>query len=709
MTDLAQWRRAPLKVVLWDPMAGKAAKTYTFVGTVPSNVLSDLRKGGGDHAADYYGKSTVKSIRGTEIVTDVEVFPEDNFLTLKEKIFLATGIPIYRQHLYDPEDGWIPYSLWTDRNNTIDIDAIADGAIKMSGVYVDKQLYERRAQIRIESRDTFILLRLRSSRLYRVVDLATFTRPVHSQLQAVVADNYLYGLVYWGFIAKYWPMLTQEAFSLYVRNEPQMQIAYPDLSPMRADLAPRYADERKIVLQKYTNLIRAKPLAFAITQFTAAVISVSVKLNIRNIFEQMRVSEDIPEIRAWTTIDTDRVMVQRQEINAPMIDFPALELFRKGITYALRLRGDASPHYLWLCIHPNGKYYMRSTYREEDGVDFAGIYDVLNKHVRPVINTINTMGRMAFVFGSKLESLHADKVIYQGLNVAMSWRQTVTLPAFSLVRDKWERYIAAGIVALKSTTTADRIDVSFRKGIYEYDPEQIDRVLSISLDVDNRNQYSYLTNPAIHAKWLQSYGGRLTTMTLRDTDVRIDVSDIREDEFNTFRDYIRVFLWQISQLPEFTKLLNTVEHGTDRRLRRLREQDPSLYNLGRHGSDRNYSKICQGVRQPTIFDKGEFDRLSARERGALVQYWNFTKNEPAWYGCPDKVHTHLGFIVGVHPAGWCMPCCNKKLKQNEVQKTCLQDRTFGVETAGSRHVMVYGKEVPLERLSQIKSAYKPRH
>lgn len=700
MDVLTHWQKKPLSVTLWDPRKKRSNGEFTFLGSVSAKIAA-AAKSAGPAAVEFYGASRAAKIAKTTIVTDVEVFPEDNFMTLREKIYLATGVPVYRQHIYDPADFWTPYNVWTDKKNEINIADALEGTL-IKGLHVDQRLYAARAQLRVEARDTFTLVGKRASRRYYVVDLNTFVTPVHSQLQDAISDRYLNDLIYWGFIVKYWPTLTQDAFTVYILEETSMTATYPDMAPAPRDLQTRFRYERDIIVRKYTAAVRARAalgMNFAITQFVAAIVSVSVKLNVRNIFDQTRVTEKIPEIRAWVTVGSDRIMVQRQHISAPAIEFPSLETFRRGITFAITLRREPTPQYLWLSIHPNGKYYMRSTFREEDNMNFCDIYDMLRANVRPIINTINEMGRVAFAIGSRIEPLKTDKLIYQGLNIAMFWRQIVTPAGFKAVRESLEEYITAGIVAPKSTSAVDRIDAVFRKGIYEYDSEQIDRVLSVAADVDNRNQYAYMSNPSIHAKWIVNYGGRSLTIAQRDTDIRIDIVDVREDEFAIFRDYIAVHFWTLGNDKKFAATLQRSEYGTDRRLRRLREQDPSLYNLSRLGSDRNYSKICQGVRQPSIYDRREIENLPAKERANLTKYWNFTKDEPAWYGCPDKVHSHIGFIIGVHPAGWCMPCCNKRPREGDAQKACLERRELDTSAAGSRHVMVYGKEIPPERLS----------
>jgi hypothetical protein len=200
-------------------------------------------------------------------------------------------------------------------------------------------------------------------------------------------------------------------------------------------------------------------------------------------------------------------------------------------------------------------------------------------------------------------------------------------------------------------------------------------------------------------------------MTHRAADVRFMVLDIHEHEFKIFYSYILWFIHTASINPKVKEVSSSARYYDNvRRLRKLREQDPELYNLKKHGSTKTYSVICQNPHQPMIYTKDEVANMSAAEVRRLTQYWNFTLKKPAYYGCPSKEYPNLSYIVGVHPKKYCLPCC-KKLPQNtedssklDIYKECAQRHVYTGETSSdpqSRHIMRYGKPLDVGRLSKL--------
>jgi hypothetical protein len=122
-----------------------------------------------------------------------------------------------------------------------------------------------------------------------------------------------------------------------------------------------------------------------------------------------------------------------------------------------------------------------------------------------------------------------------------------------------------------------------------------------------------------------------------------------------------------------------------------------------------YSVICQNQRQPLIYAPEELANLTRAEERSLTKYWNFTLNRAAYYGCPDKRYPYLSFITGVHPKGYCLPCCNKKPPLDNIadsrrataHRACLRDHEYKEDDeASSRHVMGYGKSLDPGRISR---------
>lgn len=677
---------------------------------------------------------------GIEYITDVHVYPEDKFNELKDKIYLATNIPAYRQHMFyfDRNRLHTVYKIDAGGLYNIDIRKISMSKDVIHGIPIDKALYDIRQQVRVEALDMFKTLgdTLSIDNVVYVVDLAQFTQRLHTQLMEVINDTYQFELFYYGFVVKYWPQLTQECFYDYMISEPELQHKYPDLAKNKTNLASIYKSEREIIDYNYKNMTRALAYAdnagvtIAITQMIATVSGSRVMLNIRNLFDKLRVTRIIPEIHAYVEHNNKKYLLRKRHIrNGSDIQFPSGSLMKSGITIAISLKKsdqesfhakstvstmeNEQSRYLFLNIHPNGKYYVKTIWNEEDELDFDDIIKIMKKFTDPIIHGINNLGRYAFIAGNELPVITKQNINYQGLNICVFWKKVMLESTFKVVRSLWEPYMRARITGPRNVQQFDKYEFLFRKGMYEFDSTAIERIITASNNIVLNNHYAYLSNNAIKQKWDQNYDGRIVRMSHRTTDVRFEVSDIREKEFQTFNKYIKLFVYRALQDDKVKAALTSTRTYKDvKKLRKLREQDPELYNLKKYGSKNVYSKICQNKRQPLIFTQDEIKGMSAGEVKKLTQYWNFTLNKPAYYGCPNKKYPHLSFMVNAHPRHYCLPCCNTKpqtaegSKKSRINSVCLQKHKYistetGEEAGVSRHIINYGKDVDLGRLSKL--------
>jgi hypothetical protein len=369
--------------------------------------------------------------------------------------------------------------------------------------------------------------------------------------------------------------------------------------------------------------------------------------------------------------------------------------------------------YLFLNIWPNGKYYVRTIWNEEDELGFDDIIKIMKKFTDPIIHGINNLGRYAFIAGSSLPVITKQNINFAGLNICVFWKKVMLESTFKVIRSLWDSYMRSRITGPRNVQQFDKYEFLFRKGMHQFDSTAIDRIITASNNIILNNHYAYLSNNTIKQKWDQNYDGRTVRMSHRTTDIRFEVTDIREREFQIFYTYIVLFVYRaLADEKVKLALTNVRAYGDVKKLRKLREQDPELYNLKKYGSKKVYSIICQNQRQPLIYTPDELKGMPAAEVKKLTQYWNFTMNKPAYYGCPNKKYPHLSFMVNAHPRHYCLPCCNKKSqtgeesKKTRVNSICLQKHKFvsseSAEEAGiSRHIMNYGKDIDLGRLSKL--------
>lgn len=668
-------------------------------------------------------EKTEEITSGIEYVDNIHLFPEDKFSELKEKIYLATGIPAYRQHMFfiNQKKAFPVYEIYADGEWLIDIRNINRFESHVLGIPVDKLLYDKRNIMKVDALDPFtLLLNLPSDVLY-ICDLGQFTRRIRSQLTEILSDTYQFELLYYGFVVKYWPQLLPECFYDYIKNESELQHKYPDLAKPRSILGGIYRAEANIINAMYRNSVKfTADITIAITSMVA-VIEGKAQLSIRNLFDRLRVTKCIPEIHSYVEHDGKKYLLRKRHAkNGSDIHFPTGITMKTGITIAISLkksdqesfhsRGVSNvsaveqSRYMFLNIWSNGKYHIRTVWNEEDELGFDEINKTMKTFTTPIINAINSMGKYIFTDG-QLQLITKYNLSFQNLNVCVFWKKVMMETTFKAVKLLWEQYMRARIIGPRNVQQYDKYEFLFRKGIHEFDTTAIDRIVSASNNRLLTNQYQYLSNNMVKQKWDQNYDGRIVRMTHRTTDIRFEIADIRQHEFDIFMHHINGFVYNASTNASIKAASVPRDYKNVKKLRKLREQDPELFNLKKHGSKRTYSRECQRRKQPLIYTPEEMRGIDTR---GLTKYWNFTLNRPAFYGCPDRKYPHLSFIVGVHPKGYCLPCCTKKSqttedsKKTRVNTVCLRDhKYFDDSETKSRHVMAYGKEIDPHRLSKL--------
>lgn len=771
----------PVKVIIYDPVRSRNIKQFVAIGDVPTAVVRALEKPNEKSASvlsSFYGSNyrqklnmtkegryidienieellkndvdtdstnrtgqvkTVSNIEhiqfdsATSYVSNVCIYPEDKFSELKNKIFAMSGIPPYRQHLF-----WIngraetTYNIYKDGIYPIDIRSITEETYKIDELPIDKYLYDWRDSVKVEALDTFQVLEktLPITNIVYVVDIAQFIYPVRGALATTMQSGYKFDLIYYGFVLKYWPEFTPEVFTEYMANERELSDKYPSLAPTKSHIVQQLKYEGDIINAMYKNSKKISdiPVKIAITQVIAGMTSQCI-VNIRNLFDYLETSEMIPEIYAKIEYQNHKYRLQKRLATVEPIQFPAAGFSKTGITLAINY-GDIGPalrkqhathtthtahnkqhatqKQMFLNIQSDGTYFIKANWNEEDEMGFRSIFDAIKKVIDPVIAKINSLQRLIFAFGAGLPIV-TKNLYYHGLNIALHWKKVITETAFKDFKNLLDPYVRSKIIVPKIIQqTYDKAEYIFTKGMYQFDTTQIEKILTASHRINLNNYYMHLSSSAIALKWGQNYEGRNMRVIHRTTDIKFEIYDIKEAEFNTFYRYILGFLYNAEgELKDDMKRYTGVK-----KLRKLREQDPELFDLKKHGSDKVYSTICQNQRQPIIYSENEI-----KGKTKLTKYWNFTYGEPAWYQCPSAKYPNLSFIVGMHPKGYCLPCCNKKthiahdgtsghLSKHQINAVCIEKHSYQAESSGevSRHIMNYGKFIDTKRLSKLPQA-----
>lgn len=707
-------------------------------------------------------------MQGPTTYVDLSVYADDTMEDIQTLVHIATGLPPWRQYI-----SFITDSGAAGRPHRVSVDgmpistnlaeALADTAAdRVAGAPVDRTLEQRREALRIDADGPFIGVEVQPGVFIRrvfVTDLFAVVRP------EIVArlDNYEFDLLYYGFVLRFWPRLaSREAARLAFADPGRLAAEAPRLGretaaaaraqrtataafarAAHALYAGRDADDHpSSVVEATLDIPVVATATIAAAAAVAAkpgvpldittLVNTSVNLSVADVFDRLAAGPSVPAalIRYNRTTELGAVVptefVKRSQISYQQRPAEALEWLlahrpttKRHVSMLLAAPGCTNDLAYGLVLD-NGRVQARATWPEDRAVDFARAADTLRQALSPVMQTIDMLGAVAQPRG-RVVGNDADGVLAH-ITVVFTWTppdgHMLSSAEFQLLKAALRRMERAGCAAPRATASASSSNayaMTFRRGatpgrrapagaLAAYDR-------AAAVDGAPLNRYRYLVDDALWARW-QMVCGRAVVVRHRITDVRFGIDASDADELRLIRAYVNAAL---AELTLAARQPRASDAPRSQRLRRLQEIDPVLFDLRRHDANATvYSVLCQSDRQPIIYTEQEIASLPARRRDALVQYWNYTRNEPAYYECPSPQYPHLSFRAGVHARGYCVPCCKKTLpvKGSRAETTndaCVAAALSEAPTAvpsfttisASRHVLASGKAVPVGRLGDL--------
>lgn len=724
------------------------------------------------------------------------IYPEDKISEFKEKLFIASGIQPYKQHLFFMlRDNPIPlrYKVTID-GATIPINIVKqfqnDETIK--GIPVDRRIYESRDSIKIEAYDQFFTMsdiyHKYATTTYYLFNVDMFIKN-KELVEEILSDNYQLELLYYSFIMMYWPQMTLDVFKIYLKSSNEMSEIYPDLAPSKNLLQQIYETQNKILSEKYKLLLDAdngykknpkfkeynpefitksgvgKALTVSIknatlvvekerqyvrTQFGISIAS-QIKIDVRNLFDKMRITDDIPLIKVKLlrgrspfvlTKTRDPNIVGGENIRAifEQVKYQLQMPYWNTILFVVRAKDSQgkpisstlTSKYLIIILYDNGKYQIKSFWSEDEQMDFKKIDIIMQKSTAPVIDTINSLGRFVFASSERLNKITQLNSEFSELSMSLFWKKTLSINQFKKVLDNLSNDFKANIIKPKESE-AGLHEYLYFKGITGYDISQIEKYISL------QNYYTYLSDANVKQKWISLFDqGRVVSFTHRTSDIKIEIQNIRETEFKYFYHYITSFLYNSDTTATDTAKLDIKPGVKINTLKLLKSKDPEAFIFKKYGSDVVYSRICQKDHQPIPFTPDELNLLSADEQARAVKFINYTTNNDIYYLCRKGKYPYLSFITGQHPKNYCLPCCKKtpayssgfsisktpttwdeestfkkgtksdddddENKKARVYKSCLEKHEYieqDEEYGSSRYVMNYGKDIYIGRIGKL--------
>jgi len=391
-------------------------------------------------------------------------------------------------------------------------------------------------------------------------------------------------------------------------------------------------------------------------------------VNIRNLFDSFPLTDKIPCIMCKTDLDGKTVKLSKTFKNTASsktyIPLNCILFVIKG------LENDMN-----LIIKYNGEYIIQSSWNAVSKLGFNDIYKIIKVNVHPLINKINSYINIPLV------QLYEGNATFNNINITIFWKIDVSPSNFRQIITQLDQFSKAGII-YKTQTAGDVY--YFLKGMNIYN----------KYNSNVNNEYSYLVDDTYAHRFNFIKRQKLMDISHRFSDIQINMSGLKESEYMRFYMYITYFTQSI-------KLSKNVQVDTLKKLKVLKEKDPKLYDFKKlYNSPLVYARICQQPKQPVSYNTPGKGR---------VKYWNFTSNEHAYYECPNKNYPYINFITGMHPRGYCIPCCYKLPppsdgKGAEKYKTCIEKHEIKQESSSltiSRYVTSYSKTLESGRLSNL--------
>ena len=680
----------------------------------------------------------------------ITIYPDDNVIEFKKKIYISLNIPIFRQHIwYSYQKQIVPLS-YSVFNNNIPKDINAQEMLNkyndskqtdmIENIPISNDMYQSKDNIKIIANDSFTLIGNYYYKYgiteYNLLDLNEFIQPTRDKLNKIILDRYQLELIYYSFIAMYWPMLSITAFSEYIKSDCNIPKYYPDMHQPIQELAQIYNLEKKIMDTRYDLLNNTKNksefesirklLSIGIVSYAISITSfknnTDTVLYIRNLFDKFELTDTIISSKCYLRHGDKNIILNKAYKKHPFIKE---HIAINSIMFRIK-NNTNSVKYINLTLYPNGNYLISSKHHGFDYNDFNSVFNETQTFMHSIIEKINLLGDYVLLTNKTIPYMTKENSVFCNTDVNIFYNKAFNENQFTRIKSIISDYNKSNIITIKNTENSG-LEFYFNKGMYSFNSSIIER------NIHTNNQYEFLSDGIIKQKWNNLIDKvRLTKMYNRISDVKIEITGIKETEFYSFFNLIiTLFYIYKTQTILSNNAIKPGKHDSSnkdiddetnkqlqkiklkKKLRNLKDQDPVLYNFKQMYKTENiYSRICQKPSQPILLNSDDFNKLTNDEKKKAIKYWNFTTNKDAYYTCPNPKYPYIKFIIKKHPNDYCIPCCKKKQIESSIidakkmiYNICMKDHVYKpldrTITLKSRYIMSYGKDVEEGRLSRL--------
>lgn len=642
-------------------------------------------------------------ISGIKIIKDIDIYHFDSMFDVKKKFFTCSGIPFYRQHFYNLKNKLLDYNLLVSGNKrVVDINNLImyyTGNVEsdnIENIPIDSILYNNKEFINIMPLD--FINKVSDFKKEGINEIFCIDLNDILQDRIVNVDNeFQLDMIYYGFIIKYYPIMTKDVFYKYIANENSLHTEYPLLSPDKNILLKTYKLEKEISNTQDNNLIiknlnyYIKNTDISCEDATSEIINL---LNLRSLFDFISLTDDIVKIKCNIIYDNNKlVLIKSESPNENSI------FTEEKIIFTIKVDKKTTSVFN-LIFYPDGKYDIITRWRNDQNISIKLLDEIVFTKVNKLIDIINDNPNLLF-HNKKLVKITQNNMILTNTMYNYLYNGNININSIEEILNDFQK---ANIIKKTENTN----EYYFLKGLSF--KNYFKTFKNIYLDL--KNIYSVFAESALTYLWDKNIMGTniFKIENITDNDFSISISGIKNNyEFDVFNFYLMKLLTLHGNIKKNNKYVSKSKN----QLKNLKDQDPKLYNFKEiYNSDIVYSKICQKPYQPILLNKKDYETLDKDLKSRAVKYKNITTNEDVWYTCPNPKFKYVKFIVNKHPKKYCIPCCKKtpmgekiNEKKREIHKICLSNYIYSDEndntTKGINYISSFGKSIYPGRLSRL--------
>lgn len=681
-------------VTILDPNTEKPKHKLYFFWNLPKNIAKSLKSGEPTDEAKKYvrggfefdfenidesklklteDKVELVSLDKKNYFTQVSVYPEDSFWTLRQKIYLCTGIPIYRQHLFVKQgeihktgyniilqESEYPVSRAKDTN-------------KIMGVNIDLLLYSNREFLQIRTEETYTLLDKYIDEKFYMYDLNDYMS--NFNYQELLNDTYQFNVIYYSVIKKYFPVMDDAMFRLHLMDENKVIAMYPLLNQPKSYLESRFTAENKILTDVYQNYEKYKKkfspnILMEINHIEIVCNSFGNSLAIRNLIDIMKMSSECIAIDAYISNGQSKYRVIKhwlgleQYILQQILD--AEEDYYGKDFMVIYLFDGLETHNLY--IYNDGSYKLVGLFSHSHDITFDNVIERTEKLVQPIIDLVNKNTKYLF---SKLQKYVAQNLEFQKINIKLKWDMQYTELQFSQLMNILTEYYTSGIIEQRNINPRPNTFMTkIVKGISKNNVR-----LYLKKGAETKDYYIIFKDQKINETWNNRYSGENMEISNTLVNVVFELHGMTVEKFNRASAYIFQLINNMNEnINKEEKRKISIKSS---KKKKFKDIDPELYDF-EDNKGTKYARICQKKHRPIdILTEAQYNNLKENEKKYIFPFINYTTGEPVYYKCSDKL-PYAGFIVNKHPKGYCVPKCKESntngLKNKQIWELCMNKR-----------------------------------